>query len=162
MATALNTWAKLRAPILAVTGTGAGVGIPLARGGRISSGGVVADTYNIVYEGPVLLSEQYSMFRTDFNPANITGTTGFPQQVRSPYFTANSPFSNPGSFVEWNAGGPFVASQTLTDDQKGELIGRLVTTTTTFFNMTSDAFNFGQSYTPGAEAIVSIDDLTQY
>lgn len=169
MPTALKTWARLRAPVLCITGTGAGVGIPLAKGGRISTPGVppapsiIADTYNVVYEGPVFLGAQKTMLRTDFNPSNIIGTTGLPAAVRSPYFTGDNPFpgSNVGNFVEWNAIGPFVPSQTLTEDQKDELIGETVETTTATFAMTSAAFNFGQSYTPGFEYIVSIGNLTE-
>ena len=168
MATALNTWAKVRAPVLCVTGTGSGVGIPLARGGKISTPGVppapsvIADTYNIVYEGPIFLGDQQTMMRTDFNPSTITGSVGFPSQVRTPYFTADSPSftPNPGSFGERQAL-ESVPGQTLTDDQKDELIGEVVTTTTTFFNMTTDAFNYGQTYSPGFENIVSIGKLTE-
>jgi len=168
MATALKTWAKVRAPVLCITGTGSGVGIPLARGGKISTPSpvpgdppIIADTYNIEYEGPIFLGDQQSMMRTDFNPSTITGSVGTPQSVRSPYFTADSPFpGNPGSFVEWQAGGS-VVGQTLTDDQKDQLIGEVVTTTTTFFNMTSNAFNGGQTYSPGYEYIVSITKLTE-
>ena len=162
MPTALKTWARLRAPVLCITGTGAGVGIPLAKGGRIITAGVIADTYNVTYEGPVFLSEQKTMLRTDFNPSNITGTTGFPQGVRSPYFTADSPFSSSsGNFIEWSSGGS-VPSQTLTEDQKEQLIGQEVYTTTTFFVMTTDAFNSGgQFYTPGSEYIVSIGHLEE-
>lgn len=162
MATALNTWARLRAPVLCITGTGSGVGIPLAKGGRISTAGVISDTYNVVYEGPIFLGEKETMLRTDFNPFNITGTTGTPAAVRSPYFTGDAPgfTPNPGSFAEWQAmsGTP---SQTLTEDQKGELIGQDVETTTALFAMTSNAFNGGQTYTPGFEYIVSIGNLTE-
>jgi hypothetical protein len=169
MATALKTWAKVRAPVLCVTGTGSGVGIPLARGGKISTPppvpgdpSIIADTYNIVYEGPIFLGDQQTMMRTDFNPSTITGTVGTPAAVRTPYFTADSPSftPNPGSFGERQALDS-VPSQTLTDDQKGELIGELVTTTTTSFNMTTDAFNGGQTYSPGFEDIVSIGNLTE-
>jgi len=168
MATALKTWAKVRAPVLCVTGTGSGVGIPLARGGKISTPGVppapsvVADTNNVVYEGPIFLGDQQTMMRTDFNPYTITGTTSFPSQVRTPYFTADCPsfLPNPGSFGERQAL-ESVPAQTLTDDQKGELIGEVVTTTTTFFTMTTDAFNYGQTYSPGFEDIVSIGNLTE-
>lgn len=161
MPTALKTWARLRAPVLCITGTGLGVGIPLAKGGRISSGTppVVKDTYNVVYEGPVFLGENKSMLRTDFNPSNITGSTGFPQGVRTPYFTADSPFiSNPGAFGEWQSLN-IAGVQTLTNDQKDQLIGQDVQTTTTTFTMTSNAFNGGQTYTPGFEDIVSIGNL---
>jgi hypothetical protein len=162
MATALKTWAKVRAPVLCVTGTGSGVGIPLARGGKISTAGVVADTFNVVYEGPIFLGDQQTMMRTDFNPYTITGTVGTPAAVRTPYFTADSPSftPNPGSFGERQALDS-VPAQTLTDDQKGELIGELVTTTTTSFTMTTDAFNGGQTYSPGFEDIVSIGNLTE-
>jgi len=161
MPTALKTWARLRAPVLCITGTGAGVGVPLAKGGRVFISGVATDTYNVVYEGPVFLSDQKTMMRTDFNPSNITGTTSLPAAVRSPYFTANSPFfDGPGNFIEWSSGGS-VPTQTLTEDQKGQLIGQTVTTTTTFFVMTSAAFNLsGQGYTPGYEDIVEIGNLT--
>lgn len=164
MPTALKTWARLRAPVLCITGTGAGVGIPLAKGGRIFGGTPPAarDTYNVVYEGPVFLGADETMLRTDFNPFNITGTTGTPAAVRSPYFTADAPSftPNPGTFAEWQAmsGTP---SQTLTDDQKAQLIGQDVETTTALFTMTSNAFNGGQSYTPGFEDIVSIGNLTE-
>lgn len=169
MPTALKTWARLRAPVLCITGTGAGVGIPLAKGGRISTPGVppapsiIADTYNVVYEGPVFLGAQKTMLRTDFNPSNITGTTGSPASVRSPYFTGDNPYpgTNVGNFGEWNGLGPSVPSQTITEDQKDELIGETVETTTATFAMTSAAFNFGQSYTPGFEYIVSIGNLTE-
>jgi hypothetical protein len=162
MATALKTWAKVRAPVLCVTGTGSGVGIPLAKGGKISTSGVVADTFNVVYEGPIFLGDQQTMMRTDFNPYTITGTVGTPAAVRTPYFTADSPSftPNPGSFGERQALDS-VPAQTLTDDQKGELIGELVTTTTTSFTMTTDAFNGGQTYSPGFEDIVSIGNLTE-
>lgn len=162
MPIALKTWARVRAPVLCITGTGAGVGVPLARGGRLFISGVATDTYNVTYEGPVFLGEQQTMLRTDFNPFNITGSAGFPQQVRSPYFTADSPFfSNPGTFVEWTAGSVPTSPQTLTEDQKAQLIGQVVTTTTTFFNMDSEAFGQGQFYTPGFEYIVTITNLTQ-
>jgi hypothetical protein len=170
MATALKTWAKVRAPVLCIRGTGSGVGIPLARGGKISTPGVppappiVADTYNIVYEGPIFLGDQQTMMRTDFNPSTITGSVSAPAAVRTPYFTADSPFfPDTGEFTEWTAatlGND--AGQTLTNDQKNQLIGQEVTTTTTFFVMTADAFGgFGQSYTPGSEYIVGIGNLTE-
>lgn len=171
MATALKTWAKVRAPVLCITGTGSGVGIPLARGGRISTPApvpgdppIIADTYNIVYEGPIFLGDQQTMMRTDFNPSTITGAVGIPAAVRTPYFTADSPFfPDTGEFTEYtaaNVGGDF--GQTLTNDQKNQLIGQEVTTTTTFFVMTADAFGgFGQSYTPGSEYIVGIGNLTE-
>ena len=162
MSTALKTWARLRAPVLCITGTGAGVGIPLAKGGRISASGVVADTYNVVYEGPIFLGDKETMLRTDFNPSNITGTLGTPAAVRTPYFTADAPgfTPNPGTFAEWQAMGS-VPAQTLTDDQKDQLIGQTVTTTTASFTMTTDPFNGGQSYTPGFEDIVTIGNLTE-
>jgi hypothetical protein len=156
--------------VLCITGTGAGVGIPLAKGGRISTPpvvpgdpSVIADTYNVVYQGPVFLGAQQTMLRTDFNPSNIVGSTGFPQAVRSPYFTGDAPSftSNPGSFSEWQAMGPFTAGHSLTLDQEEELIGQTVTTTTASFTMTTNAFNFGQSYTPGGEYIVEIGNLTE-
>jgi hypothetical protein len=170
MATALKTWAKVRAPVLCITGTGSGVGIPLARGGRISTPApvpgdppIIADTYNIVYEGPIFLGDQQTMMRTDFNPSTITGTVGSPQSVRSPYFTANSPSFTfrPGSFVEWQAMGPLVVGHSLTLDQEEELIGELVTTDSTFFNMTADAFAEGQYYSPSGSFVVSITKLTE-
>jgi hypothetical protein len=170
MATALKTWAKVRAPVLCVTGTGSGVGIPLARGGRISTPApvpgdpsIIADTYNIVYEGPIFLGAQQTMMRTDFNPSTITGTVATPAAVRSPYFTANSPSftSRPGSFVEWQAMGPFIVGHSLTLDQEEELIGELVTTDSTFFNMTADAFAEGQYYSPAGLFVVSIGNLTE-
>lgn len=163
MPTALKTWARLRAPVLCITGTGSGVGIPLAKGGRIITAGVISDTYNVTYEGPVFLSEQKTMLRTDFNPSVITGSTGSPASVRTPYFTANSPFiDSTGNFVEWTSGVAATTTQTLTEDQKAQLIGQEVTTTSTFFVMTSDAFTYtGQAYTPGFEYIVSIGNLTQ-
>ena len=168
MSTALKTWARLRAPVLCITGTGAGVGIPLAKGGRISTPGVppapsvVADTYNVVYEGPIFLGDKETMLRTDFNPSNIIGTIGTPAAVRTPYFTADAPgfTPNPGTFAEWQAMGS-VPAQTLTDDQKDQLIGQDVATTTALFTMTTDAFNGGQSYTPGFEDIVTIGNLTE-
>lgn len=163
MATRLKTWARVRAPVLCITGTGAGVGIPLAKGGRISTSGVIVDTSNVVYEGPVFLGEQQTMLRTDFNPLNITGTTATPAAVRTPYFTADSPSftPNPGSFGEWQSLVVAPGAQTLTEDQKGELIGQDVETTTALFTMTSNAFNGGQSYTPGFEDIVTIGNLTE-
>jgi hypothetical protein len=110
--------------------------------------------------GNVFLSDERTMMRTDFNPSNILGSLGFPQQVRTPYFTANSPFfSRPGSFVEWTAGGVSGAAQTLTDDQKNQLIGQTVTTTTSSFLMTADAFGDGQYYSPGGEYVFEIEKL---
>ncbi len=162
MSTALKTWARLRAPVLCVTGTGSGVGIPLAKGGKISTAGVVADTFNVVYEGSIFLGDKETMLRTDFNPSNITGTLGTPAAVRTPYFTADAPSftPNPGTFAEWQAMSS-VPAQTLTDDQKDQLIGQDVATTTALFTMTTDAFNGGQSYTPGFEDIVTIGNLTE-
>jgi len=161
MATALNTWARLRAPVLCITGTGAGTGIPLAKGGKVSTGGVITETFSVEYEGPVFLGADKSMMRTDFNPFTILGASGTPALVRTPYFTGDSPYSgNPGAFVEWQAASS-VPSQTLTEDQKSQLIGQTVNTTTASFTMTTDAFNGGQTYTPGYEYIVSIGNLTQ-
>lgn len=159
MATALNTWARVRAPVLCIKGTGSGVGIPLAKGGRISTAGVVTDTFSIEYEGPVFLGADKSMLRTYYNPFTIVGSTGTPAAVRTPYFTANSPFfSNPGTFGEWQSLN-IAGVQTLTNDQKDQLIGQDVETTTTTFTMTANAFNGGQNYTPGFEDIVSIGNL---
>ena len=169
MPTAPKTWARLRAPVLCITGTGAGTGVPLARGGRISTPApvpgdppVIADKYNVIYVGHVFLSDERTMMRTDFNPSNILGSLGFPQQVRTPYFTGNSPFfPDTGEFTEWTAAsGGAGAGQTLTNDQKNQLIGQDVTTTTTSFVMTADAFGgFGQYYSPGGEFIVDIGKL---
>jgi hypothetical protein len=162
MSTALNTWARLRAPVLCITGTGSGTGIPLAKGGKIVVSGVVTDTYSVEYEGPVFLGENKSMLRTDFNPFNITGSSSMPSLVRTPYFTGNNtyPFALIGSFVEWQMQSG-VGQQTLTEDQKDQLIGQTVTTTTTSFTMTAAAFTAGQTYTPGGEYIVSIGNLTE-
>ena len=168
MPTALKTWARVRAPVLCITGTGVGEGIPLAIGGRISTPSpipgkpsVIADKYNVIYEGNVFLSDERTMMRTDFNPSNILGTLATPALVRSPYFTANSPSFTfrPGSFVEWQAMGPTFVGHSLTDDQEKQLIGQDVTTTTTSFVMTTDAFNQGQYYSPGFEDIVEIGKL---
>lgn len=169
MPTALKTWARVRAPVLCITGTGAGEGVPLAKGGRISTPSpipgqpsVIADKYNVIYVGHVFLSDERTMMRTDFNPSNILGSLGFPQQVRTPYFTADSPFfPNTGEFTEWTAAGlGSGAGQTLTDDQKNQLIGQTVTTTTTSFIMTADAFGGdGQYYVPGGEYVFEIGKL---
>ena len=162
MATALNTWARVRAPVLCITGPGAGVGIPLAKGGRISTGGVITNTFSVEYEGPVFLGADESMLRTDFNPFNIIGPTGTPSLVRTPYFTGDNPWPmGPlGTFVEWSVQSG-VGPQTITEDQKAQLIGQTVTTTTASFTMTTDAFSGGQFYTPGFEYIVSIGNLTE-
>lgn len=162
MATSLNTWARVRAPVLCITGTGSGVGIPLAKGGKISTGGVVTDYYSVDYEGPVFLGTDESMLRTDFNPFNIVGSSSTPQQVRTPYFTGDNPwpFGLTGSFVEWSVQSG-VGPQTLTEDQKDQLIGQVVNTTTASFTMTADPFNGGQSYSPGYEYIISIGNLTE-
>jgi len=169
MPTAPKTWARLRAPVLCITGTGSGTGIPLARGGRISTPApvpgdppVIADKYNVIYVGHVFLSDERTMMRTDFNPSNILGSLGFPQQVRTPYFTADSPFPpNTGSFTEWTSSGiGSGAGQTLTNDQKNQLIGETVTTSTSSFVMTGAAFNGdGQLYSPGGEFIFEIGKL---
>ena len=168
MPTALKTWARVRAPVLCITGTGVGEGIPLARGGRISTPSpipgqpsVIADKYNVIYVGHVFLSDERTMMRTDFNPSNIVGTLSTPASVRSPYFTANSPSFTfrPGSFVEWQAMGPLVVGHSLTDDQEKQLIGQDVTTTTTSFIMTTDAFSEGQYYFPADLYIVEIGKL---
>lgn len=162
MATALNTWARVRAPVLCITGTGSGVGIPLAKGGRISTGGVVTDTFSVEYEGPVFLGADKSMLRTYYNPFTLIGTAGTPSLVRTPYFTGDNPdpFGNLGSFTEW-ASKSGVSTQTITEEQKAQLIGQTVTTTTASFTMTTAAFSGGQAYTPGFEYIVSIGHLTQ-
>jgi hypothetical protein len=55
--------------------------------------------------------------------------------------------------------GPLVVGHSLTDDQEKQLIGQDVTTTTTSFVMTTDAFNEGQYYVPGGEFIVEIGKL---
>jgi hypothetical protein len=162
MATSLNTWARVRAPVLCIKGTGAGVGVPLAKGGRISSGGVTTDTFNVEYEGPVFLGADKSMLRTYYNPFTIVGSAGFPQGVRTPYFTGDNPdpFGNLGSFTEW-ASQSGLSTQTITEEQKAQLIGQTVTTTTASFTMTTAAFSGGQSYTPGFEYIVTIGNLTE-
>jgi hypothetical protein len=160
MATSLNTWARVRAPVLCIKGTG--VGIPLAKGGRISSGGVVTDTFSVEYEGPVFLGADKSMLRTYYNPFTLIGTAGTPATVRTPYFTGDNP--NPsgilGSFTEW-ASSSGISTQTITEEQKAQLIGQTVTTTTASFTMTTAAFSGGQSYTPGFEYIVTIGNLTE-
>jgi hypothetical protein len=110
----------------------------------------------------VFLGADKSMLRTDFNPFNITGSSSMPSLVRTPYFTGNNlyPFALSGSFVEWQMQSG-VGQQTLTEDQKDQLIGQTVTTTTTSFTMTGAAFTAGQTYTPGGEYIVSIGNLTE-
>jgi hypothetical protein len=55
--------------------------------------------------------------------------------------------------------GPTFVGHSLTDDQEKQLIGQDVTTTTTSFVMTTDAFNQGQYYSPGFEDIVEIGKL---
>lgn len=160
MPTALKTWAKVRAAV-GTDGTG-GSTVLLTRGGLLFILGVPKDLNNVIYEGPVYLSTQETLLRTDFNPFTNIGLVSTPQQVRSPYFTANSPFSpGTGSFVEWTAGSTSGGTQTLTEDQKGQLIGQTVNTTGSSFTMTSDAFAAGQLYTPGFEYIVSIGNLTE-
>lgn len=159
MPTAVKTWAKVRAPV-GTDGTG-GTTVLQAIGGLLFVMGIPKDLNNVIYEGPVYLTTQETLLRTDFNPYTNIGTYGFPQQVRTPYFTANSPLPLIGSFVEWTATSTVLNDQTLTEDQKGQLIGQIVTTTTGSFTMTSDAFFTGQIYTPGFEYIVEIGNLAQ-
>ena len=148
MASKVKTWARLRCPI-GTEGTG-GSTIMTASGG---------ETYNnVVFSGAIYLSTELTMVRTYFNPFWSSAV------IRYPYFTANSPFSGTlGNFGEWTAMQTSGSStdQTLTDEDKDELIGQTVTfDDASTLTITSGAFDYGQSHASGIY-IASIGNLTQ-